>query len=347
MSTLKDIAAALNLSPATVSRALNGFPEVNEKTRAAVVETARLMKYRPNQLAKKLVTGRSGMVGMILKSDSTQATDASFYETMFGLSDQLARRDLDLVFHATTASDILLPYQRMVEKNTLDGFILNAPENDDPRIAYLRSEGIPFVVHGRADDPNYAFYDIDNAQLAEDSFNLLFNLGHRRIAMLNGPTPLAFSTARLAGFTRAAQRKSLEIPAFALHHGALTDSNGYAAALALLSGQDGPPPTAIICASTLIAAGVYRAASDLGFAIPRDLSIIAHDDAVPQMRAVNFNPALTVTRAPFRDACEPLAKAIFDLLAGADPTTLQTIERAELILRDSTGPVATSCDTPW
>lgn len=347
MATLKDIGDALSLSPATVSRALNGFPEVSEKTRALVAETAKKMNYRPNQIAKKLVSGRSGMVGMILKPESTQATDAAFYEIMFGLSDHLARRDIDLVFHASTADEILMPYKRLVEKNTLDGFILNAPEKNDPRISYLREHGIPFVVHGRTDEADYAYYDIDNESLSGDALSLLANLGHQRIAFLNGPKAFSFSASRLTGFKKAAVRKGLTIPDFAIHHGLLTEDYGYSAALSLLSGHEGTPPTAIICASTLIAAGAFRAANDLNISIPTDLSIIAHDDAVPQMRAVNFNPALTVTRAPFRDACAPLAKAICDLLDGVLPTDLQTIERAELIIRDSTGPVPAHGDTTW
>jgi len=347
MTTLKDISAALNLSPATVSRALNGFPEVNAKTRALVVEAARKMNYRPNQIAKKLVSGRSGMVGMVLKPDSTKATDPAFYEIMFGLSDQLARRDVDLVFHASTTDDLVLPYRRLVEKNMLDGFILNAPESDDPRIEYLRQNNVPFVVHGQAGNADYAFFDIDNQQVAMDAANLLADLGHQRIAFLNGPDSYAFSASRLAGFKQVASARGLSTPTFAVRHGALTENYGYSAALSLLSGSEGARPTAIICASTLVASGVYRAAGDLGILIPADLSIVAHDDAVPQMRAVNFSPSLTVTRAPLRDACAPLAGAICSLLDGTPPEELQTIIQAELFVRDSTAPVSALGGAPW
>lgn len=347
MTTLKDISTALNLSPATVSRALNGFPEVNAKTRALVEDTARKMKYRPNQIAKKLVSGRSGMVGMVLKPESTTATDPAFYEIMFGLSDQLARRDLDLVFHASTAEDLVLPYRRLVEKNLLDGFILNAPEQGDPRIEYLQAQGIPFVVHGQTGASDYAYFDIDNEAVSRASVNLLTDLGHRRIALLNGPAPYAFSAARLRGFCSSMQARDLNVPQIALRHGHSTEDYGYSAALSLLSSQNGARPSAIICASTLIAAGVYRAAADLKVAIPTELSIIAHDDAVPQMRAVNFSPALTVTRAPLRDACAPLAQSICDLLDGANPAGLQTLIESELIIRASTTPAQTTGNDPW
>ena len=73
----------------------------------------------------------------------------------------------------------------------------------------------------------------------------------------------------------------------------------------------------------------------------------AHDDALPQLRAINFNPALTVTRAPLRDACTPLANMLVDLIDGADPRKLQVLLPAELIIRGSTGPVPAKGDTPW
>lgn len=347
MTTLKDIAKELGLSPATVSRALNGFPEVNARTRALIEETADRLGYRPNQIAKKLVTGRSGLIGFVLKAPATGSHDPSFYEIMFGLSDQLARRDMDLVFHAPADDDLVAPYTRLLAKNILDGFILNAPVADDPRIAFLEAEGIPFVVHGRTPNAAYAYYDIDNRKAVVDAVHFLADLGHKRIAFLNGPQDHTFARERARGYLAAMQGEGLVAPSHALVHGPTTEDQGYTAALALLSGRRGPAPTALICASTLVAAGVWRAAADLGLSIPAHLSVIAHDDAVPQMRAVNFTPALTVTRSPLRDACEPLAQAMQALLAGTPPAALQTLNPAGLIARGSTGPAPHGGDPAW
>lgn len=347
MATLRDIGAELGLSPATVSRALNGYPEVNARTRMRVEEAARRMNYRPNQIAKKLVTGRSGMVGMVLKPNPTSAGDASFYEVMFGLSEQLARRDMDLVFHAATDDDPVAPYRRLVQKNTLDGFILNAPVLDDPRIAYLIAENVPFVVHGRAGQAAYPYYDIMNDAAGADAVDLLADLGHRRIALLNGPAHHAYAVERLAGFRRAMAAHGLGVPAHAIFHDSPSDSYGYQAALALLSGRLGRPATALVCASTVTASGAYRAAQDLGLSIPGNVSVVAHDDALPQLRAVNCHPALTVTRAPLRDASEPLAQALCDLLDGVPGAQLQTVARPQMIVRNSTGPTPAQGAAPW
>jgi LacI family transcriptional regulator len=347
VTTLKDIAKHLGLSPATVSRALNGFPEVNAKTRELVQQTAERLNYRPNQFARQLVSGRSGMVGMIIKSTEETYDNIAFFQVMSGLSTLLAEADLDLIFQASKDQDIVAPYERMLKKTSPDAFILMGPEKNDPRIDFLKGKEIPFVVHGSVGDPDYAFYDIDNKQVASSVVDVLYDLGHSRIAMINGPEPLNFARERREGYLNSMQTHGLTVPGFAVRHGVLTSDQGYTSALSLLSERRGPRPTAIVCASTTIADGVYRAAKDLGLSIPSDLSVVAHDDAIPEMRAVNFEPALTVTRSPIREASEPLALAVQELLKGKEPQKLQTIARAVLIVRNSTAPAPKERTEPW
>ena len=347
MTTLKDIARQLNLSPATVSRALNGFPEVKSQTRELVLQAATRLNYRPNLIAQKLVSGRSGMIGLILKPFEADAANASFFQVMSGISHYLADADLDLIFQTTIGHDILAPYSRMINKTKPDGFVLVGPEIDDPRIAFLHEQQIPFVVHGQTDSPDYAFYDIDNKLVASSVVNMLCNLGHSRIAMINGPKNYSFACQRQSGYVQAMLENGLSAPEFAHINGRQTSDLGYTSALSLLSGRRQLAPSAIICSSTIVADGVYRAAKDLNISIPQDLSVVAHDDAVPDMRAVNFEPALTVTRSPIRDASQPLAMAMRKLLEGDQPARLQTITKAELIVRNSTGPVPKEMNEPW
>jgi LacI family transcriptional regulator len=344
LTTLKKIAAELCLSPATVSRALNGFPEVNVGTRARVAEAALRLKYRPNQVAQKLVTGRSGMIGMVLRSAADAAMDPSFFQVMTGLSQRLADHDVDLVFHAVPGGDEVAPYRRLVAKNLLDGFILNAPKLNDPRIAFLREEGIPLVVHGRSEDaPDYAYYDIDNLGLAFDSARLLLDLGHRRIALLNGQPGFAYAEARRRGFLLAMGERMLRVPERFIQQDQPTEDYGYRAALACLS--DPEPPTAFVASNTFVAAGILAAVADKGLTVGDDVSIIGHDDAVPRPRGLDTLPALTVTRSPLVQACTPLADKIHALLAGTPSAELQTIARTELIIRATTGPIHGAL--PW
>lgn len=164
---------------------------------------------------------------------------------------------------------------------------------------------------------------------------------------MNGDIRFSFAVDREAGFREAIAAEGLHTPEAFIGHENPSESYGYTEALAMLSGRRGAKPTAIVCGSTLIADGVMRAAKDLGLSVPADLSLIAHDDALPQFRAVNFDPPLTVTRSPLRDACIPLANHLIDHIGGGDASTLQTQIRAELIVRESTGPVPKGDTDPW
>lgn len=335
MATLKDIGAELGLSVATVSRALNGFPEVNQRTRDKVQEAAERLGYRPNRVAQRLVTGRSGMVGLIVKIRADMSADQTFFEVLTGLTAGLAARDTDLVLAVDQGTDPVEPYRRMLEKNILDGFVLNEPVVNDPRVTFLQKQKIPFVLHGAdRDAPSYPFFTIDNRAVAGDAVTMLAHLGHTRIGLINGKLHHHYAHERLEGFLAAMGRHGL-FPDLVKTE-AKYDSEGYLAALELLARE--APPTAFICASTPIAAGVIRAIRDRGLRVPQDASVIAHDDAMPLTRAVNFDPALTVTRAPLRDACVPLANMLMDHLNGTPARDLQVTVKAEMIVRGSTGP---------
>lgn len=348
MATLKDIGQELGLSPATVSRALNGFPEVSLKTRERVQEVADRLGYRANRSAQRLVTGRSGMVGMIVKTNADLRADQTFMEVLVGMTAALAARDTDLVLAVDQGRDPVEAYRRMLDRDMLDGFIMNAPVLNDPRVSFLQEQGIPFVLHGRdRQEPDYPFYTIDNYAVAAESVQLLTALGHKRIAFLNGMEGYSHAVRRRQGYLDAMAEAGLPVAEGALTHDNPSEAAGYRQALSLLAGQRGAPPTAFMCSSMLLAEGVMRAVKDRGLSVPDDVSVIAHDDDLPLLRAISFTPALTVTRAPLRDACVPLANALIDLIGGADPSTLQTLARAELIVRDSTGPAPEHGETPW
>lgn len=149
MATLKDLARTLGLSVTTVSRALGGYPEVSEQTRARVREAATRLNYHPNPIAQKLVSGRSGLIGLITRGAIDTSKDTSFMEVALGISEELAVHNLDLILRVGIEEDEVEPYRRMGSKQILDALIVNAPSPFDERIAWLREHGVPFVVHGR------------------------------------------------------------------------------------------------------------------------------------------------------------------------------------------------------
>ncbi len=346
MTTLKDVAQYLGLSPATVSRALNGFPEVGANTRARVVAAARELGYTPNSNARRLATGKAGVVGMIFRSSHNLMVDPHFTDFLAGLCSRLANSEIDLLFHVAPPGQQLAHYIRFMNSGSIDGMIVSAPEMEDQRIEAMLARGFPFVVHGKhSDDVPYAYYDIDNDGALSAATRLLCAFGHTRIAFLNGPKDLAFAEQRETAFLRTLDTHGFSVPAAFISHDEMGEEAGYARASAMLKRQ--PGPTAFICSSSLLALGVYRALNEAGLAIGRDISVIAHDDVLPHMRTEHFSVPLTVTRAPIRDASLHLADMLAEVIAGADPHTLQKTEPVDLVVRESTGPVISGDGIPW
>lgn len=340
MATLKDIAALLDLSVTQVSRALNDHSDVNETTRQRVKKAAKSLHYQPNISARKLVSGRSGMVGLVVPRSVQLDHDGLFLEVVSGLSSQFSGRGMQFVLHIAQEDEpVLSVYQRLIGSGALDGFVLTEPLDDDPRISFLAAQGVPFVVHGRtAQQVDYPYFDIDNHRLSQDATIHLTARGHRQIALINGAAGRSYATARIAGYHQGLRAAGVQPDPALLCQGRMDESLGLISTVRLFSGA-GPFPTAILCGNILIAKGVYRALDALGLSIPQDVSVIAHDDHLPNLRGSAFFPALTVTKSPIRDSWLPMADFLAGAIAGLPVAQLQRVADYEFIARNSVAEV--------
>ncbi|GGK22758.1 substrate-binding domain-containing protein [Salinarimonas ramus] len=335
---LRELAAHLGLSQTTVSRALNGYPDVAEATRRQVMDAARQFNYRPNPAARRLATGRAGTVAILFPVERNLLVDPHFFELLAGLADMIARTEMELSLRATPPDQELDNYRRLVNAGRVDGFVLSSPTLQDPRIPELAALGAPFVVHGRTEVAlPYAYLDIDNEDAFARATALLLDLGHVDIALLNGDPALGFAVDRERGFRAALAERGLAPFEGRVRNAPMTEETGYRSARALLERPE--RPTAILASSVLLALGVYRAARDLGLAIGRDVSVIAHDDALPYLKAETFDPPLATTLSPIRHAGYRLGEMLIDRIAGVDPQNLQEILTCDLVFRASVAPL--------
>lgn len=342
MATLKDIAKITGLSATTVSRALRGFDDVTPKTRKRVQEVARNLNYRPNHSARKLVSGRSGIVGLVLDKAPAAFESAHFFEITHALSAAMAERDLDLMLHISTDPDPLQTYDRLIAQGMMDGFVLLFPGIDDPRMEFLKGRGVPFVVHGKTvEAPDYPFFDVDTTDLTRRAVEHLVGYGHRRIALLSGEVHWRVSRERVQAFTDALGRADLAVAPELIQYGDTSRAFGHDAARDLL-GATPDRPTAFVCCNSLVAAGVMKAVAEAGLSVPRDISIVAHDDLLPGVDTARLEPPLTVTREAVRDAGKPLAELLLRRLNGESESDLQVLNTAQWIERGSVAPVRTS-----
>lgn len=334
MIKLKDLALELGLSQTTVSRALNGYPEVNEQTRIRVADAALRHGYRPNDSARRLATGRCNAVGVVVEP----AGELHISELLIGMGSRFSREEIDIVITPLEPNpDQTQAYRRLAASRKVDAVVLHSPVPDDPRIPLLESLRMPFVVHGRSEGaPPHAWLDIDNRQAFYDATAHLLALGHRRIATINGPRELTFAQHRDAGYSDAHAAQGLVADPGLMRHCIFTDENGFRFASELL--QASPRPTAFLAGSMMTALGIIRAVRAQGLVVGRDVSLIAHDDGFPYLNADAMVPRLTTTHSPVRLAGKRIAELMLKRLAGVPVGQLQELWPVELVVRESTLP---------
>jgi len=332
---LKQLSDMLALSQTTVSRALNGYPEVNEETRRRVADAAKRHGYRPNPSARRLATGKAGMIGYVMPTGASVDIDPHFVEFLSGLGDYARGHDLDLVLSPTTVEDEETTYRRIVANKQVDAVYVSSPRPADRRVMLLNQLGIPFIVHGRSEGLGfeYAFMDIDNEAAFHDAARLLIQLGHTRIGLINGDISQTFAIFRERGARRALAASGLMLPPDMTRSVAMTEENGFRAATNLLTGE--APPTAILCSSLIMALGVVRAIRDLGLSIPDDVSLVAHDDVFPWLKPENFSVPLTTTRSSIRAAGQRVAERLAAKLSGQETEPRGEVWPVDLVVRGS------------
>ena len=257
---------------------------------------------------------------------------------MGGLSTRLQEDGIDiLVSTVETEADEAAAYRRLAASKRVDAVVVHTPARTDARIALLQALELPFVVHGRstAERP-FAFLDIDNFGAIETATGHLADLGHRRIALINGDTVSTYARDRHDGFRTMLDACGLPLDPALVGHGEFTDETGFRLMQAFLALP--ARPTAIIAGSMMSALGAMRAIRIAGLTVGEDVSLIAHDDVFPYLSPDNLVPAVTTTQSPIRAAGERIGDMALQLLQGEAVETLQEVWPVDFIIRGSTGP---------
>jgi LacI family transcriptional regulator len=334
---LKELALHLGLSQTTVSRALNGYPEVNEETRRRVLDAARRHGYQPNANARRLATGRAGAIGIVLPTDRNMLLDPHYMEFQAGLGETLLADEIDIVLSPTRGSDEMATYQRMAVGSRVDGVVLSSPLIADDRVRVLTELGLPFVLHGRTESPvPHAWIDIDNEGAFRHATKHLIDLGHRRIGLVNGETRFTFARDRETGFRSALAARGMTVDERFVASGVMSDEIGYRITERFLS--ETPRPTALLVSSMMMSLGAFRAIRAAGLELGRDVSMIAHDDVFPFLNPDVMVPTMSTTRSSIRAAGKRVGELLKELVEGRTAETIHELWPVELVVRASTGP---------
>ena len=335
--TLNTLARELGLAKSTVSRALNGYPDIAEQTRELVRSTADRCGYRPSSMARNLKRGRVDTVGVVLTGEGPDIASPFFVQFLRGVTRALDREGLDLlVATAPGPGRWRETYDRLIASRKVDGFIVTRTETRDPRIHYLRQRGVPFVSHGRTENPSqYAWFDMDNRRAFAEATERLAALGHRRIGFIAAKGAFNFARERLAGYRTTRDALGLDDDRALIRRAGLQPADGWAAAEALMALER--PPTALICIRDAVAIGAARALGAQGLKVGRDVSVIGYDD-VPH--AEFMDPPLTTFSQESETAGTRVAEMLLGLMRGRRAKDLQELRPAKLIPRASDGPPA-------
>jgi DNA-binding LacI/PurR family transcriptional regulator len=308
MIGIKRLADHLNISIGTVSRALNGRPDVSEDTRKRVLEGAAELGYVPNQSGRSLRRGETGVIGFMMQTghEITGQGDTFFMSVFDGVQTVLSRHHLDLVAMLCASDEDAEQYlKRMVSRGFADGIIISSTQRVDPRIEFLAARKVPFVTLGRSTtDAGQPWLDIDFEAIARQSVDRLVARGHRRIAVT-----LPHDDVNLGHIFRQSAEAALTAHGLTLDPALLirstpSEAGGYGIAKTILGLE--PRPTAVILVNESITTGLYRGLTEAGVMPGRDIALIGRDSAQSRF----LSPRLTSFSQSLRDLGIALGEAL-------------------------------------
>lgn len=331
---LKDLAKTLGISETTVSRALNGYPEVSEKTRLRVLAAAKTAGYRPNPMARSLAVGRTNVVGIIYPLRPNDLADPMFIDIVDGMAEGLEKHQMDLIIAPVAPDHELRSYQRMVQARRVDGLVVGRTQMFDERIAYLAKQGLPFVAHGRTrlNEP-HAWFDYDNEAGMQLAVKRLLTLGHQRIALISAPLEMNFARQRHDSFVATMQEAGLAVNPDYLIQNNNDRRSAYQATRQLLALS--PRPSAIIVDNHMSGVGTVRALLDAGIAIGRDMSLVVWGEMEDSLAGLNTT---TVHQPEPKRAGTKMVEMLIALMQGTPPEQLQVLWQPVLFLGETAGP---------
>jgi DNA-binding LacI/PurR family transcriptional regulator len=327
--TLQHVAAASGVSAQTVSRVINQRPDVSEETRVRVWEEIRRLGYKPNTLARGLVSQRSSSLGII----TLPLNDFFRAEIITGLEQQARSMGYACQISYTTdnASDLSELVDSMLGRQ-VDGLVILTPRRFTSPELHI---DIPLVTLAHKLDNQRAInVDVDNVDGAYQAMLYLLSLGHRAIGQIAGPSDWIPASDRLEGARRALAEHRMEpIAGYIVNCPAWSFQGGYDAARHLLTTS--PEITALFCHTDWMAAGAYRALRELNLRVPDDVSVIGYDD-LPICQYLD--PPLASVRQPSQGLGQLLAQLVVTAIERKEFSSQEMLVPAALVVRASVSP---------
>jgi LacI family transcriptional regulator, galactose operon repressor len=328
--TIKDIARMAGVSAVTVSRALNNKPDINQETKKRILKIAEEIEYKPNGLAKSLVTRKTRSLGVLIPN----TTDTFFSEVIQGIADECLKFGYSLVLsHTNGSAEEELKYLKLLQEKRVEGLLVYPVQEDDRYIEVFKKIKIPFVFLNRHTPAlNCDYVANDNQKGAFLAIDHLIKKGHEQIVYLCNRPNSSSGIERIAGCKKAIAHHGLAAENLKIKVCDSTIDSSYTITKQLL--EDEKELSAIFCWDDKLAIGAMKAIHEKGLNMPRDFALMGYNDI--EISKFLFPPLTTVRQATYRIG-QAASKILLERLENKnDCEPRHVIFKPKLIVRETT-----------
>lgn len=337
--TLDQVAAFAGVGRGTVSRVVNGSPQVSPEAREAVQRAIAELGYVPNRAARALVTNRTDSVALVVSESEERVFGEPFFAGIVrGISNVLAETQMQLWLALAQSPSERERVEYHLTPQHVDGVLLLSLHDADPLPALLAERGLPTVMGGRParmlqpDSPGggggICFVDVDNSGGARGVVEYLLSHGRRAIGVVAGPQDMGVGVARLDGYREALHQAQQQVDEQLIAYGDFSEASGVAATNQLLAAR--PDLDAVFAASDLMACGAIRALREAGRRVPDDVAVVGFEDSAI---ARQTDPPLTTVHQSVEAMGREMARLLLARIAGRDAHSI--VLDTYLVVRES------------
>jgi LacI family transcriptional regulator/LacI family repressor for deo operon, udp, cdd, tsx, nupC, and nupG len=330
--TIKDVAAESGLSVATVSRLLNGSARVSKEAEQKVAAAIRKLGYSPNRLGRNLRKSETNMILAVIPSFETP-----FYGRIIrGMQESASDNGYDvLVCMSNSNLAVETRLLNMLFDRTVDAAVLLGTELDAATLNEINADYNIALCCERVEGAEVFTVTVDDAAGAYSAVKNLINFGHRQIAMVSTSVKALSSKDREAGYRKALAESGVEYREEYMYRGTYDFLNGAEAFNKFMRLKN--PPTAIFCVSDILAFGVAKRASKLGYKVGEDISVCGFDN-LPFSGM--YTPGITTIEQPLFEIGRTAVEEVIYAMRGGAKSKRHVTLNFELIARDSVKPPA-------
>jgi LacI family transcriptional regulator len=329
MTTIKDIGRLANVSIAAVSKVVNGdYSSVSEATKERILKISKELNYKPNRMARGLVTSKTNILGLMV----SDITNPFFAALAKGVEDRAGTYGYNvLLCNTDEKSEKEITYVDLMLQYNAAGVIVTSSSNpESEHILELAEHNTPFVSIDRSISSNNYSIFVDNFRGTYVAAEHLIKNGHTKLAFIGGEPPGTGINQRLNGYLQALRDYKIEENCQLVCIDSYHSESGYRNVNMLLN--KGLSFTGVVCGNDLIAFGVIKALKERGLKIPEDISIIGFDDIY---LSALFDPSLTTIRQPIYEMGSHAVDVLIRLIKGENVIEKVKYFGPELVERDS------------